>query len=170
MNKQADFAADWMDLLISYKDKIKYYDFDGTSDSATFNSTTGGHLWSGLTGNPEKYSFFAVIGAPARETMRDAIARADAIDPSPVRGRRAGSGWSPRATPPQALVDVRIYTIGGVNAVKDATAALNSAIDGLALAPATTATVDPTAPDGANGWYVTAPVIDADGQRRRSAC
>ena len=96
MRKQADFAADWMDLLLSYKDKIKIYDWDGTSDSHTFNSTTGGHLWSGLAGNPEKYSFFAVIGAPARETMRDAIARADAIDPSPftadelaARGRRA---------------------------------------------------------------------------------
>src|SRR3954468_15248005 len=83
MRKQADFAADWMDLLLSYKDRVKYYDFDGTSDANTFNRTTGGHLWSGLPGNPEKYSFFAVLGAPAREKRRDAIARADAIDLTP---------------------------------------------------------------------------------------
>src|SRR3954469_2032514 len=73
MRKQADFAADWMDLLLSYKGKIALYDWDGTSDASTFNRTTGGHLWSGLTGNPEKYSFFSVIGAPARAAMRAQI-------------------------------------------------------------------------------------------------
>src|SRR6202008_4267925 len=79
MRKQADFVADWMDLLISYKSKVKYYDFDGTSDAATFNSTTGGHLWSALAGNPEKYSFFAALGAPAREAMLNEIARVDTL-------------------------------------------------------------------------------------------
>jgi hypothetical protein len=54
MKKQADFAADWMDLLLSYKSAIKYYDWDGTSDANTFNRTDGAHLWSGLAGNPEK--------------------------------------------------------------------------------------------------------------------
>src|SRR3954471_20388851 len=38
INKKADFAADWMDLLLSYKSAIKYYDYDGTSDAVTFNS------------------------------------------------------------------------------------------------------------------------------------
>jgi GH35 family endo-1,4-beta-xylanase len=162
MQKQADFAADWMDLLISYKDKIKYYDFDGTSDSNTFNRTTGGHLWSGLFGTPEKYSFFAVIGAPARATMRDAIARADALDPASYTPQSWQHVADARAAA-AALVDVRIYTIGGVNAVKDATTALDGAIDGLELLPATTAAVDPSAPDGLNGWYVTAPKITLTG-------
>ena len=54
---------------------------------------------------------------------------------------------------------MRIYTIGDVNNVKNATAALNSAIDALVLGPVTTAAVAPPTPDGANGWYVTAPAI-----------
>ena len=130
MRKQADFAADWMDLLLSYKSKIKIYDFDGTSDSATFNRTTGGHLWSGLPGNPEKYSFFAVLGAPAREKMRDAIARAAAIDLTPftIESRQRLEQARQAA---EALVGVRIYTIDGVNAVTSATASLNDAIAGL---------------------------------------
>ncbi len=127
MRKQADFAADWMDLLLSYPGKIKYYDYDGTSDAATFNSTTGGHLWSGLAGNPEKYSFFAVIGAPAREAMRNEIARVGTLVPATY----AADAWQrviAARDAAQALVDVRIYTIGDVNAVKNATAALTSAI------------------------------------------
>jgi GH35 family endo-1,4-beta-xylanase len=130
MQKQADFAADWMDLLLSYPGRIKYYDWDGTSDAATFNRTTGGHLWSGLPGNPEKYSFFAVLGAPARAHMRDAIARADAIGPSPYTVESWQRVVDARAAA-QALVGVRIYTMDGVNAVTGATAALTGAIDGL---------------------------------------
>jgi GH35 family endo-1,4-beta-xylanase len=130
MRKQADFAADWMDLLLSYPGKIALYDWDGTSDSNTFNRTTGGHLWSGLAGNPEKYSFFAVLGAPARATMRDAIRRADQIDPSPFTAQSWQRVLDARQAA-QALLDVRIYTIDGVNAVKAATAALTSAIGQL---------------------------------------
>ncbi len=127
MRKQADFAADWMDLLISYKSKVKYYDYDGTSDAATFNSTTGGHLWSGLTGNPEKYSFFAVLGAPAREAMRNEIARVDTLVPATY----AADAWQKviaARDAARALVNVRIYSIGDVNNVKNATSALTSAI------------------------------------------
>ena len=127
MKKQADFAADWMDLLLSYKNKVAIYDFDGTSDAATFNSTTGGHLWSGLAGNPEKYSFFAVLGAPAREAMRNEIARVDTLVPATY----ATDAWQrviAARDAAKALVDVRIYSIDGVNAVKSATAALTGAI------------------------------------------
>ncbi len=127
MKKQADFVADWMDLLISYKDKIKYYDMDGTSDASTFNSTDGAHLWSGLTGNPEKYSFFAFLGAPAREQLRAAIARVDTLVPQAY----AADAWQKvlaARDAAQALVNVRIYSIGDVNNVKNATAALTSAI------------------------------------------
>jgi GH35 family endo-1,4-beta-xylanase len=130
MRKQADFAADWMDLLLSYKGKISIYDWDGTSDAATFNRTTGGHLWSGLPGNPEKYSFFAVLGAPAREKMRDAIARAAAIDLTPFTTESRQRLEQARQAA-EALVGVRIYTIEGVNAVKAATASLDDAIAGL---------------------------------------
>jgi GH35 family endo-1,4-beta-xylanase len=127
MKKQADFAADWMDLLLSYKGKIKYYDYDGTSDSSTFNSSDGAQLWSGLTGNPEKYSFFAVLGAPAREVMRSEIARVGTLVPQTY----AAAAWQNVVTArdaAQALVPVRIYSIGDVNNVKNASAALTSAI------------------------------------------
>jgi hypothetical protein len=130
MRKQADFAADWMDLLLSYPGKIVIDDWDGTSDSNTFNRTDGAQLWSGQPGNAEKYSFFAVIGAPAREKLRDAIAQADAID----RQAFTAESWQRVAdarAAAAALVDVRIYTIDGVNAVKDATSALTGAIDKL---------------------------------------
>jgi GH35 family endo-1,4-beta-xylanase len=130
MRKQADFAADWMDLLLSYPGKIKFYDWDGTSDTATFNRTTGGQLWSGLPGNPEKYSFFAVLGAPAREKMRDSIARAGAIELTPFTIESRQRLEQARLAA-EVLVDVRIYAIDGVNAVTAATASLNDAIAGL---------------------------------------
>jgi GH35 family endo-1,4-beta-xylanase len=127
MRKQADFAADWMDLLLSYGDKIKYYDWDGTSDANTFNRTDGAQLWSGLPGTPEKYSFFAVLGAPARAAMRDQIARVGTLVPATY----AADAWQrvlAARDAAQALVPVRIYSIDGVNAVKAATAALSDAI------------------------------------------
>jgi hypothetical protein len=127
MKKQADFAADWMDLLLSYKGKIKYYDWDGTSDANTFNRTDGAQLWSGLAGNPEKYSFFAVLGAPAREAMRAEIARVDTLNPATYTADAWQRVLAARDAA-QALVGVRIYTLAGVNAVKDATAVLHGAI------------------------------------------
>jgi hypothetical protein len=127
MRKQADFAADWMDLLLSYKGKISYYDWDGTSDANTFNRTDGAQLWSGLAGNPEKYSFFAVLGAPAREAMRAEIARANTLVPA-MYPAAAWQRLVAARDAAQALVGVRIYSIDGVNAVKDATSALTSAI------------------------------------------
>ena len=127
MRKQADFVADWMDLLISFKSKVKFYDMDGTNDTATFNRTDGAHLWSGLPGNPEKYSFFAFLAAPAREQLRDAIARVDTLVPA-TYGSDAWQKVTAARDAAQALVGVRIYSIDDVNAVKNATAALTAAI------------------------------------------
>ncbi|MDR0431797.1 MAG: endo-1,4-beta-xylanase [Bifidobacteriaceae bacterium] len=129
MTHQADFAADWMDLLIEYKDKIVAYQWDGGSDTNTFNRTTGGHLWS-ATGTTEKYSFFAVIGAPARDKLRQAIAEVDLADAA----QYYPSGWATYAAARQVaedVVDDRIYTMAGVTAVKDATADLKAAIEAL---------------------------------------
>lgn len=129
MKKQADFAADWMDLLISYGDKISAYQWDGTADNNTFNRETGGHLWAGTTGNPEKYSFFAVIGAPARAELRDAIAlepgEADAYTPA------SWAAYENAKTAAESIVNERVYTLDDVNAVKGATQTLNEAYAGL---------------------------------------
>src|SRR3954447_14050567 len=127
MKKQADFVADWMDLLISYNSKVAFYDMDGTNDTNTFNRTDGAHLWSGLPGNPEKYSFFAFLGAPAREALRNEIARVNTLVPATY----TSDAWQKLIAArdaAQALLNVRIYTIDDVNAVKNATAALSAAI------------------------------------------
>jgi len=54
MKKQADFEADWMDLLISYKDKVKYFDMDGKYlgewdhlGQVTAVAFRNGNLWIG---------------------------------------------------------------------------------------------------------------------------
>jgi GH35 family endo-1,4-beta-xylanase len=130
MRKQADFAADWMDLLIEYKDVVVAYQWDGTSDTSTFNRTTGGHLWAGTFGTPEKYSFFAVIGAPNRDKLRQALSAAATFDEDEYT---AGTWANLEAATAagESLVDTRIYTMAGVQAVKDATDAIQQAIDGL---------------------------------------
>lgn len=133
MKKQADFAADWMDILINHADKVELFQWDGTTDSSTFNSNKGAHLWvsgvTGRTGTFEKYSFFAVIGAPARAKMRDAIKACPALtDASKFAG--AADAWNnyvKALNAANALVDKRIYTLEGVNEVKAATSALYAA-------------------------------------------
>lgn len=129
MKKQADFAADWMDLVLSFGNKVKAYQFDGTSDSNTFNRNDGAQLWSGLPGQPEKYSFFAVLGAPAREKLRAAVA----VDPGSA-DRYTDRSWARYRAARQnarALVHVRIYTIDGVQDVQHAIARLKAATRGL---------------------------------------
>lgn len=152
-HKQADFAADWMDLLLSYKDKIKIYDWDGTSDSGTFNRTTGGHLWSGQAGNPEKASFFAVIGAPNREKLRDAVAKADALRAADYSAASYATVADAR-TAAQALVGTRIYALDGVNAVKAATTQLTAAIAALEPVDPATQLVQVAVPQGPAGEFI----------------
>ncbi|MDR0569623.1 MAG: endo-1,4-beta-xylanase [Clostridiales Family XIII bacterium] len=129
MRAQADFAADWMDLLIEYKDKVVAYQWDGTSDSSTFNSNKGAHLWDSQ-GN-EKYSFFAVIGAPGRDKLKKALASSPATRES---SRYLKDGWdayvAARAVA-EPLVTKRIYDMAGVDAVKEATADLEAAVAAL---------------------------------------
>ncbi|MDR0432777.1 MAG: endo-1,4-beta-xylanase [Bifidobacteriaceae bacterium] len=136
--EQADFAADWMDLLIEYKDKVIAYQWDGTNDLGTFNSSDGAHLWAGkfdwsMWGLPvfgddvEKPSFFAVIGAPARDKLRQAIAAADALSSADFEGE-SWAAIQRAKTAAAKFVDVRIYDIDGVNKVKNATARLDDAM------------------------------------------
>ena len=142
MKKQADFAADWMDILVDNADNVEMFQWDGTSDSSTFNSSKGAHLWVGgltalgrPTGNYEKYSFFAAIGSPARNKLKKAIAASPATTDASKYTDFLPSAWTSyvnvlnKAT---ALLEKRIYTLEGVNDVKEATAELNAAAAGLA--------------------------------------
>ena len=77
-----------------------------------------------------------MLGAPARLAMRNEIARVDTLVPATY----AADAWQrviAARDAAKALVDVRIYSIDGVNAVKNATAALTSAIGDYQAATAT---------------------------------
>lgn len=133
MKKQADFAADWMDILIDHDDKVELFQWDGTSDSGTFNNSKGAHMWvtgiTGRTGTYEKYSFYAVIGAPARDKLKEAIkecatlAEANKSTCTPT----AWANYNKTLAAANALLGKRIYTLEGVNDVKDATRVLYKA-------------------------------------------
>lgn len=129
MKAQADFAADLMDLLIEYaKDgQVAVYQWDGTTDSGTFNRTTGCTMWDS-NGN-EKYSFYAVAGAPNRDKLQTAIDAA----PTDSTGYTADS-WAKfeaALAAAEGIVDDRIYTKEDLDACKNALTDLNAAIDGL---------------------------------------
>jgi len=126
MKLQADFAADWMDLLVERANRVELYQFDGTTDSSTFNSNKGAHMWvsnvPGRTGTFEKYSFFAVLGSPARDKLKTAI---NAFPPS---------YWEANAEAykeAQDLLKKKIYTLEGVNDVKALTASLTAQLAAL---------------------------------------
>jgi uncharacterized repeat protein (TIGR02543 family) len=129
MKLQADFAADWMDILVDHAGRVELFQWDGTTDSATFNGSKGAHLWvsgiTGRTGTFEKYSFFATIGSPVRNKLKMAIG---AFPPSYWD---ANAGTLAKA---QALLEKRIYTLEGVNDVKVMTASLNAALASLSQA------------------------------------
>ena len=71
-NDQADFIADWMDLLIEFGDRVHTLALDGNNDSFTFNRLVGATLWD--WDNTPKPAFFAAIGAPIRNNLRETIA------------------------------------------------------------------------------------------------
>ncbi|MCL2152820.1 MAG: InlB B-repeat-containing protein [Oscillospiraceae bacterium] len=137
MKLQADFAADWMDMLIEHADRVELFQWDGTTDSSTFNSNKGAHLWVsnvvGRTGTFEKYSFFAVIGAPNRDKLKKAIAAGPSLEDAALYASRP-EVWAKYATVLEKaipLVTKRIYTLEGVNDVKEATAAVLGATEDL---------------------------------------
>ena len=136
---QADLWADLVDIMIekAAEGKVGAIAVDGTSDSNTFNGGTGCQIWD--TSGNEKPAFFALVGAPNRWKMGLAIKK------GPAKSEEANytaESWAPYVAAldaAEALVDVRIYDDAGVQAVVNATEALNAAIEGLqrmASAPA----------------------------------
>jgi uncharacterized repeat protein (TIGR02543 family) len=136
MKLQADFAADWMDILIDNAAKVELFQWDGTSDSGTFNRSKGAHLWvsgpAGRTGTFEKYAFFAVIGAPERDKLEKAIAAVPSLaDAKHYTDSEAWQTFVKALATAEALVSERIYTLEDVNEVKEATGTLTAAADSL---------------------------------------
>ncbi|QOX61929.1 hypothetical protein FRZ06_00445 [Anoxybacterium hadale] len=129
--EQADYTADLMDLLIEYKDKFVVMQWDGSSDRSTFNSYKGAHLWGGVTGNPEKMSYFAFIGAPNRDKLKNALQTGPTDNMAGNYPAQLWAAYQEAKAIAEPLVNKRIYDINGVNAVKEALANLNSTIGAL---------------------------------------
>ena len=136
MKNQADFAADWMDILVERADRVQLFQWDGYSDSNTFNSSKGAQLWvnsgTGRTGTFEKYSFYAVIGSPARDKLKKAIQACPALeDADKFAGVPAWADYTAVLGDANKLLTKRIYTLEGVNDVKAMTAKLLAAAKAL---------------------------------------
>ncbi|MBR0599285.1 endo-1,4-beta-xylanase [Sinanaerobacter chloroacetimidivorans] len=131
--EQADYTADLMDLLIEYKDKFVVMQWDGSSDSNTFNRSKGAHLWGGVAGNPEKMSYFAFIGAPNRDKLKNALESGPTDDMAGKYPAQKWAAYQEARDVAEPLVTKRIYDMDGVNAVKEALTNLNNAIDTLDL-------------------------------------
>ncbi|MBE6932733.1 MAG: hypothetical protein E7464_05085, partial [Ruminococcaceae bacterium] len=129
MKKQADFAADLMDLVLSFEGKCGAIAWDGYHDGSTFNGTTGCHMWD--RNSNEKYSFYAVIGAPNRYKMNEAIAAGPDLSDESLYTAESWAPYEAAVKEAKSLVDVRIYTDAGVKAVKEATADLIAATEAL---------------------------------------
>jgi len=128
---QADYWADLVDIMLEKAEqgKVGAIAMDGTSDSNTFNRGTGCQVWD--SSSNEKPAFFALIGAPNRLKMRHAIEDGPADS---EESKYTAESWARYAAAKKAaedLVEVRIYTGEGVEAVKAATAELLAATEAL---------------------------------------
>ena len=131
MTAQADYAAALMDLLIGYaKDgKVAVYQWDGTNDSGTFNSTTGCTMWDSSS-NP-KYSFYAVAGAPSRAKLNDLLKGAPSDSKESKYSSDSWQAYQAAKAIAEPLATQSIYNQQGVDNVKTATQVLKQAIDNL---------------------------------------
>lgn len=131
MTAQADFAADLMDLLIGYakEGKVAAFQWDGASDSNTFNSTTGCTMWDS-SGTP-KYSYYAVAGAPSRDKLSEVLDGAPANAQSGKYSTDSWTAYQEAKTIAAERLSERIYDQEGIDQVKLAAAALQQAIDNL---------------------------------------
>ncbi len=121
MKKQADYAAELYDFLLEHHDKIAAICWDGTSDSNTFNSNKGAHIWDS-SGN-EKYSFFAILGSVPRYELKNLIAD---IKENPAKYVQSDA-LSAAIASAESILDVKIYNMAAVNDVYAAKSALESA-------------------------------------------
>ncbi len=150
--EQADYVAGIFDILLKYKDKVVAIDFDGTSDSGTFNSYKGAHLWGGTTGNPEKMSFFSMLGSKYRFDLKTKIAALPAADEG---HRYTSESWAPYAaalTAATSAANIKVYSMTELNTITAAsetltqTAAALASVDGLTLVSTSLTNVVATLP------------------------
>lgn len=176
--EQVDFAADLMDLLIEFKDKFSVLQWDGTNDNQTFNSAKGAHIWGAVQGNPEKMAFFAILGAPQRDKLKNVLASAPGEEKKTLYPSEAWDAYMAAKTTAENLLNVRIYDREGVEAVKRARTSLLQAVNGLTGENSVTekpkriiakqyfesitvpAIVDTPRPPGARGPRLTAGPLD----------
>ncbi|HBF35860.1 MAG TPA: hypothetical protein DDW50_00890 [Firmicutes bacterium] len=140
--KQADWLADYFDFLLENSKgnggKIVLYAVDGLNDGNTFNSNKGCHIFmsadnAGNTANTAKMSYYAIIGSKARFELQKKLKLAPADACENLYTVNSWANYQATRSAAQAILNVRIYDLNGVNKVYTATAALNDAINGLLI-------------------------------------
>jgi len=86
-----------------------------------------------VAGNPEKMSYFAFIGAPNRDKLKNALESGPTDDMAGKYPAQKWAAYQEARDVAEPLVTKRIYDMDGVNAVKEALTDLNNAIDTLDL-------------------------------------
>lgn len=140
MKEQADWQADQFDFLLENSKgnggKLVMYAFDGVSDSSTFNSNKGAHIFmsadtAGNTNYTAKMSYYAMIGSVARFELNKQLQN---LPEESSKDIYTPDSWSKYAAARQAasdILNVRIYDLDAVNNVKNAASALTAAVADL---------------------------------------
>ena len=140
MKEQADWQADQFDFLLENSKgnggKLVMYAFDGLTDSNTFNSSKGAHIFmasdnAGNTNYTAKMSYYAMIGSVARFELKKQL---ENLPEDSLEDIYTPDSWSKYTAARQAandILNVRIYDLDGVNNVKAAAGALSAAVEEL---------------------------------------
>ncbi len=140
MKEQADWQADQFDFLLENSKgnggKLTMYAFDGLTDSNTFNSNKGAHIFmaadnAGNTNYTAKMSYYAMIGSVARFELEKQLKN---LPEDSVKDIYTPDSWIRYKEAKQAandILDVRIYDLDGVNDVKGAASTLSASVEAL---------------------------------------
>lgn len=137
---QADWIADQFDFLLENSigngGKIETYAFDGISDSQTFNSNKGCHIFmaadnAGNTNYTAKMSYYAMIGSAARFELKKALENAPSESEKDKYTPDSWDKFDKAVKAANDILKVRIYDLDAVNNVIDAKEALLESIEDL---------------------------------------
>jgi len=138
--EQADWLADQFDFLLENSKanggKLVMYMLDGVSDSQTFNSNKGAHIFmaadsSGNTNYTAKMSYYAIIGSVPRFEIRKLLEKAPTDDQKDNYTPQSWDKFVQARQAAQDILNVRIYDLNGYNNAKNAQDALAKAVNEL---------------------------------------
>ncbi|QOX61928.1 DUF1349 domain-containing protein [Anoxybacterium hadale] len=140
MKEQADWQADQFDFLLENSKgnggKLAMYAFDGLTDSQTFNSNKGAHIFmagdnAGNTDYTAKMSYYAMIGSVARFELKKQLQNLPDDSSMDIYTPDSWSRYTAAKQAASDILNVRIYDLNAVNNVKNAASALTAAVEEL---------------------------------------